>query len=236
MAAAAFSTLLDKRIEDRRSSNPTRSARSASAKRRFRRCMAFNHMVGIDEDEFLAASQGTFKLGIEFVDWGADGRALFPSVRAARPGPARRPVPPALPARSEAAAAAGHSRMVDERRVAAELGRFARPGPHAPMPLSQLAYAFHFDAGLYARFLRAHAEAERRRARSRARSSTSRWMARAAMSESVTLADGRIDRRRAVHRLLRLPRAADRGDARHGLRGLEPLAAVRSCGCRCRAA
>ena len=38
---------------------------------------AFNHMVGIAEDDFLAASQGTFKLGIEFVGWGAEGERYF---------------------------------------------------------------------------------------------------------------------------------------------------------------
>ena len=31
--------------------------------------IAYNSMLGINEDEFLAATQGTFKLGIEFVDW-----------------------------------------------------------------------------------------------------------------------------------------------------------------------
>ena len=44
--------------------------------------------------------------------------------------------------------------------VAAELGRFARPGPGARLPLSQLIYAFHFDAGLYAQFLRRRAESK----------------------------------------------------------------------------
>src|SRR4051794_14065790 len=120
---------------------------------------AFNHMIGIDEDEFLAAAQGTFKLGIEFVDWGAEGERYFHPfgphgqdyrgvhfhqlyLREAR----RRPLP--------------DIREWSMSGVAAELGRFVRPGPNAPMPLPQLLYAFHFDAGLYAQFLRRHAEAK----------------------------------------------------------------------------
>src|SRR5207245_1774006 len=38
---------------------------------------SFNDMAGIAEDEFLAACQGTFKLGIEFVDWGESGERYF---------------------------------------------------------------------------------------------------------------------------------------------------------------
>ena len=118
---------------------------------------AFNNMLGINEDEFLAATQGTFKLGIEFVDWGAPGERYFHPfgphgqdfqgvhfhqlyLREAK----RRALPDIADWSMSAAAAA--------------LGRFARPPPDARLPLSQLAYAFHFDAGLYARFLRAYAE------------------------------------------------------------------------------
>ena len=119
---------------------------------------AFNHLVGIDEDAFLAASQGTFKLGIEFVDWGAAGERYFHPfgphgqdyrgvhfhqvyLREAK----RRPLP--------------DIREWSMSAMAAELRRFARPAPDSPMPLPQLAYAYHFDAGLYAAFLRRHAEA-----------------------------------------------------------------------------
>lgn len=119
----------------------------------------FNEMVGINEDEFLAACHGTFKLGIEFVDWGQSGERYFHPF-----GPhghdfrgvhfhqlylresKRRPLP--------------DIREWSMSAVAASLDRFARPPPDARLPLSQLVYAFHFDASRYARFLRTRAEAE----------------------------------------------------------------------------
>ena len=119
--------------------------------------IAYNNMLGINEDEFIAATKGTFKLGIEFVDWGAPGERYFH---------------PFGDHGQDFRGVHFHQLYLRERRrrqlddisnwsmsaTAAALGRFARPGPDSRLPFSQLLYAFHFDAGLYARFLRGRAE------------------------------------------------------------------------------
>jgi len=156
MAAAAFSARLDKTVEIvlvESDEIGTVGVGEATIPH----LAVFNAMVGINEDEFLAASQGTFKLGIEFVDWGLKGERYFH---------------PFGPHGQDLRGTHFHQLYLSEacRRqlpdirewsmsgAAAERGRFARPAPDARLPFSQLAYAFHFDAGLYARFLRAHSE------------------------------------------------------------------------------
>jgi tryptophan halogenase len=119
--------------------------------------IAYNNMLGINEDEFVAATKGTFKLGIDFVDWGAVGERYFH---------------PFGVHGQDFQGVHFHQLYLRERRrreladisawsmsaTAALSGRFARPGPDSRLPFSQLLYAFHFDAGLYARFLRGLAE------------------------------------------------------------------------------
>ena len=120
--------------------------------------ISYNQMLGINENDFVAATKATFKLGIEFVNWGGIGERYF------------------HPFGGYAQDLQGvhfHQLYLRERKrrvmqdvsawsmcaVAAAQRRFGRPGQGARPPLTGLRYAFHFDAGLYAAFLRTYAEA-----------------------------------------------------------------------------
>ena len=117
----------------------------------------FNDALGLDEDAFLRATQGTYKLGIEFVDWlrpghrymhafGAVGRdvGLLPFhqywLRAQKLGSAR-----------DLAAYSLNNQAALADRMQRGPARTARVLPDMPS-------AFHFDAGLYARHLRRYSE------------------------------------------------------------------------------
>ncbi len=113
----------------------------------------FNRLVGIDENEFVRKTKATFKLGIEFVNWGAVGRRYF------------------HPFGAYGVDMGGVSFTAYWQRLSREAGfedveafslmamaarhrKFMRPFDAGNSPLSRITYAFHFDAGLYARFLR----------------------------------------------------------------------------------
>jgi tryptophan 7-halogenase len=118
----------------------------------------FNNALGIDEDEFMRETQGSFKLGIEFVDWGRVGHRYVHSF-----GPVGQDLGLVafhhywhrLYAQGKAQELGAYS--VDT--VAAGHNKFTRPVMQQNSPLSAIAYAVHFDAGLYARYLRRYAEA-----------------------------------------------------------------------------
>lgn len=119
--------------------------------------LSFNGLLGIREDEFMKATQATFKLGIEFVDWGRKGSTYL------------------HPFGQHGVDMNGidfhqywlHSRIAGNDRpieayslcaVAAKRNRFALPDPNPRSILSHIRYAYHFDASLYAQFLRRYAE------------------------------------------------------------------------------
>ena len=117
----------------------------------------FNQSLGIDEAEFLAATGGTYKLGIAFDGWGKPDEAYVHAFGLV--GSALGVVP-------------FHHYWLRGRKlgIAKQLGhyilhtiaiagnRFAHVQRPAGSVLPPLPYAYHFDASLYAKFLRGFAE------------------------------------------------------------------------------
>lgn len=118
----------------------------------------FNRILGLDEDEFVRETQGSFKLGIEFVDWGGLGRRYIHGF-----GEFGQQLWTTefyqYWLKMHLAGKAPDLEQYSITRRACRANRFMRPPADLPnSPLAQIAYAFHFDAGLYARYLRRHAE------------------------------------------------------------------------------
>ena len=118
----------------------------------------FNQALGLDEDAFLRATQGTFKLGIEFSGWTRPGEAYMHAF-----GDIGRDV--GLVAfqhywlRARALRLAGPLADYSLNEIAARLGRMHRGAPLTAKAVPPMPYAFQFDAGLYAAYLRRFAEA-----------------------------------------------------------------------------
>lgn len=116
----------------------------------------FNQMLGLDENEFIRRTQGTFKLGIQFVNWGHIGERYlhaFGEVGKDMEGVQFYHYWLKL-------FQAGEAPNIDAYTLncqAVEQGRFMRPVDAGNSPLSRIAYAFHFDAARYAMFLRDYA-------------------------------------------------------------------------------
>ncbi|MBI5258440.1 MAG: tryptophan 7-halogenase [Burkholderiales bacterium] len=118
----------------------------------------FNAALGIDEDDFIRHTQGSFKLGIEFRNWGRIGDAYLHAF-----GQIGQPlglVPfhhywHRLHSQGQAADLGAYSMAT----VAARSNKFMRAPAQPNSPLASLVHAFHFDAGLYAQYLRRYSEA-----------------------------------------------------------------------------
>lgn len=117
----------------------------------------FNAMLGIDENEFVARTKGSFKLGIEFDGWLREGDAyLHPFGAYGQDINGVKFHHFWLKLQQQ-----GFAVPINEfnmSAVAARHFRFERPDSQSNPALSALDYAYHFDAGLYARFLREYAE------------------------------------------------------------------------------
>jgi tryptophan halogenase len=121
----------------------------------------FIALAGIDPLKMISESKATFKLGIQFVDWGEPGETYIHGF-----GKIGRDMLWLHPHQLWLAA---KSRVPDRVRdfdfyslncVACHHNKFAFPDPRNPnSPLADVDYAYHFDASLVARFLRSESEA-----------------------------------------------------------------------------
>lgn len=119
---------------------------------------AFNTTLNISEPELMKATEATFKLGIEFCDWGRIGDRYI------HPFGDFGPIVNELPFYQFwlRLKSLGDASRLDEYSfpiVAAENCRFRHPSPDLSKIESTFGYAYQFDASLYARFLRRYSEA-----------------------------------------------------------------------------
>ena len=117
----------------------------------------FNKTLELDEDDFLRNTQGTFKLGIEFVNWGTLGdRYIHAFGEVGKDMNAlhfyQYWLKMYLAGKAEGLASYTLNSM------ACKHNKFMRPIDAGNSPLSNIAYAFHFDASAYAKYLRNYSE------------------------------------------------------------------------------
>lgn len=119
---------------------------------------SFNAMLDIPEAEFLRETRGTCKLGIEFVNWGKQGDRYFHPFGSFGQDLHGIPFHQLFLREHERSGGSGEICDYSMSAAAARAGHFARPAAGAQSAVSQIAYAYHFDAGLYAAYLRKLAE------------------------------------------------------------------------------
>ncbi len=118
----------------------------------------FNRTLGIDEADFMRRTKATFKLGIEFCDWGRRGDSYI------HPFGVFGEEIDGVPFHHYwvRMLQAGIHFPIDSYSlpiIAAREGRFAYPATDPEKLKSTFSYAYQFDAGSYAAYLRAYAEA-----------------------------------------------------------------------------
>jgi len=119
---------------------------------------AYNRSLGLDGADFVKRTQGTFKLGIDFQDWGHLGNRFFHGFG---------DFGPAIENRSSFAwwlrlASRGNMPSYEDWSVATKMAyshRFTPPEGDQPSAHNAFSFAYHFDAGLYAAYLREYAMA-----------------------------------------------------------------------------
>ena len=119
----------------------------------------FNRALGIDERDFVRATKATFKLGIRFLGWSGEGSDYIHAFGQVGQPTAVMPFHQ-LWLRGRALGIASDFGDYALNDVAARAGKMAMPGHGMPSQGANMPWAYHFDASLYAQFLRKRAEAK----------------------------------------------------------------------------
>ena len=117
----------------------------------------FNQSLGFDEAEFMRATNATFKLGIQFCDWGRIGDKYihpFGDFGSSINSVEFYHYWLRYSSNNEPQRLSDYSYPI----IAAENGRFQFPDSDHSKIESTFGYAYQFDSSLYARFLRCYAE------------------------------------------------------------------------------
>ena len=115
----------------------------------------FNSALGINEAEFLRETKATIKLGIKFEHWKNTKESYFHTFGAAGKSSPFCHFHHYLK-RAQDAGLENHLWDYDLNYLCALQGKFAQI--KSKEPIIDIPYAFHFDAGLYAQFLRRFSE------------------------------------------------------------------------------
>lgn len=118
-------------------------------------------LAGIDPLKMISETKATFKLGIQFVGWGAQGESYIHGFgKIGRDMLWLHPHILWLAAKERAPGSVKHFDNYSIAGAAALRNRFSFPDKRNPnSPLADIEYAYHFDASLFARFLRSESEA-----------------------------------------------------------------------------
>ena len=120
----------------------------------------FIGLAAIDPLKLMSESKATFKLGIQFVGWGAPGETYIHGFgKIGRDMLWLHPHHVWLAARQRASGSVKPFERYSINCAACEKSRFDFPDRRNPnSPLADIDYAYHFDASLFARYLRAESE------------------------------------------------------------------------------
>ncbi len=149
----------------------------------------FNHRLGIAEDTFVRETSGSYKLGIQFVDWTRLGHSYFHPFGQHGAEFDHVPFYHYWMREHLAGRVTGSIDAFSMAWAMASAGKFTHPVQDRRLIQSTFDYAYHFDAGLYAQFLRRFAE-ERGVRRVEGRVTDVKLHPESGVIESVALEDG----------------------------------------------